>query len=175
MTLDPNCPFCTKPVDEIIFQNRLAKSFYDTKPANPGHILVVPKAHVKTIFDCSAEQFLAIRQLILKVKRFLDRHFQPAGYQIGMNCYPAGGQSVLHAHVHIIPRYQKQGRRQIFPLDKSDHFDPNLELNNPKINGNGLTVQQAWPIEKQILTHLKAKGEKVTLMTKYFNSAEFRH
>lgn len=83
MKYNSKCPFCTKPNDEIIVQNHYAKAFFDTKPANPGHVLVVPKEHVRTIFNCSAIQILAIRKLVLKVKHFLDKNFHPGGYQIG--------------------------------------------------------------------------------------------
>lgn len=167
MKYDSKCPFCTKPNDEILFQNKNAKAFYDTKPANPGHILVVPKEHVSTIFNCSAQQILAIRQLVLKVKHFLDQNFHPGGYQIGMNCYPIGGQSVLHAHVHVIPRYRNQERRQIFPTDKSSNWSHPERYNNPNIQGDGITVKQAWQKEFKVMDALKAKGEKVTFMSRY--------
>ena len=169
MKYNPECPFCTKPQEEIITQNRLAKAFFDTKPANPGHVLVVPKEHVRTIFDCSASQILAIRELVLRVKHFLDRKFQPGGYQICMNCYPIGGQSVLHAHVHIIPRYRGQQRRQIFPTDKSSRWTHATPYNNPHVEKDGISVKQAWPLEFKIMHALKAKGEKVTYMAHYFH------
>ncbi|XIF20150.1 MAG: HIT family protein [Acetilactobacillus jinshanensis] len=169
MKYDPKCPFCTKPNDEIIVQNHYAKAFYDTKPANPGHVLVVPKEHVRTIFDCSAVQILAIRKLVLKVKHFLDRNFHPGGYQIGMNCYPIGGQSVLHAHVHVIPRYRGQLRRQIFPTDKSNLWSNPATYNNPNVQDDGITVKQAWQKEFKIMESLKNKGEKVTFMSHYIN------
>ena len=169
MKSDPKCPFCTKPADEIIAQNWLAKSFFDTKPANPGHVLVVPKAHVRTIFDCSVWQIIAIRNLVNRMKRFLDRHFQPGGYQIGMNCFPIGGQSVLHAHVHIIPRYRGQKRRQIFPTDKSGRWRTSSNVNNPNVSDNGTSVRAAWQTEFKVMRRLKAKGEKVTYMSNYFH------
>lgn len=169
MKYNPKCPFCTKPNDEIIVQNQLAKAFFDTKPANPGHVLVVPKEHVRTIFDCSQAQILAIRELVLKVKHFLDQKFQPGGYQIGMNCFPIGGQSVLHAHVHIIPRYQNQRRRQIFPTDKSSLWQNATQYNNPSVKNNGVDVKSAWQLEFKIMKILKNKGEKVTYMSHYFH------
>lgn len=167
MAKNPHCPFCTKSKDEIIAQNEFAKSFFDTKPANPGHVLVVPKDHVPTIFQCSADQFLAIRDLIIKMKHFLDQNFHPGGYQIGMNCYPIGGQSVMHAHVHIIPRYKEQARRQIFPHDKTAVFPKDSNFYNHEVKDHGITVQEAWPKEFKIMRELKAKGEKVTYMKKY--------
>ena len=111
-----NCFFCklkngefdnssNKP-SKYILENDLALGRFDDFPVNPGHMLFVTKRHVKTIFDTTAEEKTAIFELIDKAKEMIDKEYHPDGYNIGMNCGEYGGQSVMHVHVHLIPRYK---------------------------------------------------------------------
>ena len=99
------CVFCRKPQSEIICENQLAKAFYDHYPVNRGHVLVTPKRHVETFFDATAEELSAINNLIFQVKEILENRYKPDGYNIGVNVNHAGGQTIFHLHIHIIPRY----------------------------------------------------------------------
>ena len=99
------CVFCRKPQSEIICENQLAKAFYDQYPVNQGHVLVTPKRHVETFFDATAEELSAINALIFQVKEILEDRYKPDGYNIGVNINHAGGQTIFHLHIHIIPRY----------------------------------------------------------------------
>lgn len=101
-----DCPFCELPEEEIIVQNRLAKAFYDKYPVNRGHVLVVPKRHVPTLFEASMEEVRAMTELVFEVKQLLDREFRPDGYNVGVNVGEAAGQTVFHLHCHVIPRYR---------------------------------------------------------------------
>ncbi|EEG79130.1 HIT domain-containing protein [Dethiobacter alkaliphilus] len=99
------CIFCRKEGAGLICENELAKAFYDNFPVNKGHVLVVPKRHVATYFKASQEELSAINELIFEVKEVLDAEYQPDGYNVGINVGEAGGQTVFHLHVHVIPRY----------------------------------------------------------------------
>ena len=99
-----DCPFCNLN-ENILFENDLAVAFFDSFPVSKGHTLVIPKRHVKTYFDLSKEEMNAIFELSNKVKEYLDNLYHPDGYNIGFNVLEAGGQSVMHCHMHIIPRY----------------------------------------------------------------------
>ncbi|MCL2603548.1 MAG: HIT domain-containing protein, partial [Defluviitaleaceae bacterium] len=66
---------------------------------------IIPKAHKVTVFDLSFEEWEATKQLIDRVKCYLDEKYKPDGYNVGWNCGEAGGQHVFHAHLHIIPRH----------------------------------------------------------------------
>lgn len=99
------CVFCKKTGSEILCDNELAMAFYDAFPVNRGHVLVVPKRHVATYFEVTAEEMTAINELVITVKGLLDEKYQPDGYNIGVNVGEAAGQTVFHLHVHIIPRY----------------------------------------------------------------------
>jgi diadenosine tetraphosphate (Ap4A) HIT family hydrolase len=77
----------------------------DAFPLNPGHTLVVPRRHVANYFDLSQDEQAAIWRLVSEVKSGLDAKLAPAGYNIGVNVGAAGGQTVDHVHVHVIPRF----------------------------------------------------------------------
>lgn len=100
------CVFCNVPKDEIIAENELALAFFDRYPVNQGHTLIVTKRHVETYFDATLEEKDSITRLLIDVKKKLDEEFHPDGYNIGVNVGAAGGQTVFHLHVHVIPRYR---------------------------------------------------------------------
>lgn len=100
-----DCPFCNLKED-ILFENEFALAFFDSFPVSKGHCLVIPKRHVETYFDLSDEEMSAIFEISQKVKQYLDDKYRPDGYNVGFNVLEAGGQSVMHAHMHIIPRYK---------------------------------------------------------------------
>lgn len=103
MTEKP-CIFChlDRPV---LAENKLARSFYDAYPVSPGHVLITPRRHVRTLFEASNEEIAACFALLPELKALLDGEHQPDGYNVGANCEVAGGQSVWHAHIHVIPRF----------------------------------------------------------------------
>lgn len=95
----------SKKPNEYVLENKLALGRFDDFPVNPGHMEFVTKRHVATFFETTAEEKLAIFELIDNAKKMLDEEFHPDGYNIGMNCGIDAGQSVMHVHVHLIPRY----------------------------------------------------------------------
>lgn len=102
-----DCIFCKKIEEkkECLFENELAFAFFDGFPVNKGHTLIIPKRHVKTFFDLTKEEVAAMKELADKVKEYLDKEYHPDGYNVGLNCGEAAGQTVMHCHMHIIPRY----------------------------------------------------------------------
>ena len=100
-----SCIFCTKSGKGILFENDLAKAFYDSFPVSKGHTLIVPKRHVETFFDATPAELCAINELIFKVKNLIQQELNPDGYNIGVNVGEAGGQSIFHFHYHFIPRF----------------------------------------------------------------------
>jgi diadenosine tetraphosphate (Ap4A) HIT family hydrolase len=100
-------PFLERPESEWIANNELAFAIRDGFPVTPGHALVVPRRLVATWFDATAEERKAIFELVDEVRGQLDAATPaPDGYNIGVNCGEAAGQTVMHLHVHVIPRYQ---------------------------------------------------------------------
>ena len=111
-------PFIEK---EKIHVNEFAYSFYDSYPVSKGHMLVVPKRIVAEIFDLTNDEYEGCFNLVKTVKNYLISEYNPDGFNIGSNCGAAAGQTIFHAHIHIIPRYNgdienpKGGLRNIFP------------------------------------------------------------
>jgi diadenosine tetraphosphate (Ap4A) HIT family hydrolase len=104
--LNNPCIFCHPKEDEILAENEYAQIIRDNSPVSDGHCLVVPKRHIKTLFEATVAENTAFFELILEAKALiLKQGFMPDGYNIGCNNDVAAGQSVFHLHIHIIPRY----------------------------------------------------------------------
>ena len=70
--------------------------------------VIIPVQHRPTVFDLTREEILATFGLLAEVKRWMDDAFRPAGYNVGWNCGAAGGQQLMHAHMHVIPRFVQE-------------------------------------------------------------------
>lgn len=99
-----DCIFCNQ--EELILENELAWARYDKYPVSPGHLLIITKRHVADFFDTTTEERRALNNLLEEAKKMLDRTNSPDGYNIGVNCGEAAGQTIMHLHIHLIPRYQ---------------------------------------------------------------------
>jgi diadenosine tetraphosphate (Ap4A) HIT family hydrolase len=105
------CPFCnplTFKEQNIILENEFCLFLQMPQDILKGSGLIVPRAHRETVFDLSPEEWSATNDLLLKAKILLDDSFNPDGYNIGWNCKETGGQSIPHAHLHVIPRYRDE-------------------------------------------------------------------
>lgn len=100
-----DCPFCHLPEGSVVAESRHAIAIRDRYPVNHGHTLVVPKAHAKTVCDQSAEVHADIWCLVARVRDELRSELNPDGFNVGINEGTAAGQTVKHAHVHVIPRF----------------------------------------------------------------------
>jgi diadenosine tetraphosphate (Ap4A) HIT family hydrolase len=99
------CPFCTLSRERVIFESQFALAIHDAYPVSRGHTLVIPKRHVASFFDCTEAEHAALLKLLALARIEADHQYHPAGYNIGINDGPAAGQTVMHLHVHLIPRY----------------------------------------------------------------------
>ncbi len=99
------CPFCQLEPSRLIAGSSLAIVIRDGYPISPGHTLIIPRRHVSSFFEVSAEERRAMFELLDTQKHVLDQEFSPAGYNVGINDGAAAGQTVPHLHIHLIPRY----------------------------------------------------------------------
>jgi ATP adenylyltransferase len=115
------CVFCA-PQREIINENDAAIAVFDSYPVSPGHALVLPRRHVATIWDLEPAEYDRCFRLVRELYPILAERFKPDGFNVGAFCGEAAGQSVWHAHIHVIPRYSgdtpnpKGGVRHVIPL-----------------------------------------------------------
>ncbi|XZE17519.1 DEAD/DEAH box helicase family protein [Pirellulaceae bacterium SH449] len=124
-------PFLNIPPEKWLLSNQLAFAIYDGFPVSPGHVLVITKRLVPTWFDASPDEQKALMSLVNDVKQYLDSTLQPrpAGYNVGFNAGEAAGQTVMHIHVHVIPRYigdmpdPRGGVRHVIP-SKGNYLAP---------------------------------------------------
>ncbi len=109
------CVFC-KIVDGKIpsakvYEDNKVISFLDILPANKGHCLVVPKKHAQNLIDMDEDDLIATMKAAKKVARALSLSFGNGSFNIVMNNGKEAGQVVNHAHIHLIPRFQKDRLR----------------------------------------------------------------
>ncbi|MDO3380132.1 HIT family protein [Geoalkalibacter halelectricus] len=103
-------------------------SVWEPTPVTPGHTLIILKRHATSFFETSREEQTAMLDLLDKTRRLLLGERNPDGFNIGINDGAAAGQTVMHLHIHLIPRYQgdmpdpRGGVRWIFP-DKAAYWN----------------------------------------------------
>lgn len=100
-----DCPFCHIDTEKIICESNYWFALYDEYPVSKGHTLLIIKRHVSSYFDLTNDEIIEINENIKQIKKILDNEYFPNGYNIGVNCGSAAGQTVPHCHIHIIPRY----------------------------------------------------------------------
>lgn len=114
------CVFC-RPQREILVENAWAIAVYDTYPVSPGHALVLPRRHAVTLWDLEPADYEGCFRLVRELQPVLVARHSPDGFNVGVNCGEAAGQSVWHAHIHVIPRYRgdnpnpRGGVRNVIP------------------------------------------------------------
>ena len=97
--------FMEIPQSQRILESEHFFVISDRYPVSQGHCLIISKSRSRTFFDLSAPEKQELVTVIDDVKRLLDKDDPADGYNIGMNCGPAAGQTIQHFHCHVIPRY----------------------------------------------------------------------
>ncbi|MCF7885625.1 MAG: HIT family protein [Candidatus Marinimicrobia bacterium] len=100
-----DCIFCKKS-SEAVVENEMAYAIFDEYPVNKGHMLIIPKRHFDNYFDATKKEYLAIQDLSHECKNIIDEKYSPDGYNIGVNIGYEAGQTIMHLHIHLIPRYK---------------------------------------------------------------------
>jgi diadenosine tetraphosphate (Ap4A) HIT family hydrolase len=129
MTPPPSrpCPFCQLDPNRILAEDELTVVYRDGFPVSLGHTVIIPRRHFATLFEATEAEQAALLKALAQARDIIDRHHQPDGYNIGINHGQAGGQSVPHLHIHLIPRYRgdkedpRGGVRWVLP-DKAKYW-----------------------------------------------------
>ena len=101
---DANCELCAP--SDVLIENSIAYVRSDNNSLSRGHVLVVPRRHVASFFDMTKEEQDSVLSLLNQAQRLIQKEHAPNGYNIGVNVGKAAGQSRMHVHVHLIPRYE---------------------------------------------------------------------
>tara|TARA_X000001036_G_scaffold323091_1_gene301564 strand:- start:632 stop:1027 length:396 start_codon:yes stop_codon:yes gene_type:complete len=129
MVRDPNnpCLFCNIKESGVAHENNLAYVSYDSYPVSEDHCLIIPKRHIKNYFDLSNDELIACNDLIKIVKEeIIYKDKTVTGFNIGSNIEKTAGQSIMHCHIHLIPRREgdvdnpQGGVRSVIP--KKQHY-----------------------------------------------------
>ena len=124
---DPNnpCLFCNSKQSGLAAENEFAYASYDTYPVSEFHCLIIPKRHVKDYFELSDDEVIACNNLIKQIKdEILSKDLSVKGFNIGTNSGVIAGQSIMHCHIHLIPRRlgdvdnPQGGVRSVIPLNQ---------------------------------------------------------
>ena len=105
--IDPNnpCIFCKIKIQDSIFYNSDAFVTYDSYPVSKYHSLIFPKRHILNFFELTKDELLACNDLIKKIKeKILKDDKSVLGFNLGTNSGKVAGQSIMHCHIHLIPR-----------------------------------------------------------------------
>ena len=122
---DPNnpCIFCNIKKQEIIYENDYAFVSYDSYPVSKFHSLIIPKRHIKNFFDLNDKELYACNELIKKIKLKIENDDNLVeGFNLGTNAGTVAGQTIMHCHIHLIPRRKgdvenpQGGVRGVIPL-----------------------------------------------------------
>ena len=104
---DPNnpCLFCNINSKDLIFDNEFAFASFDSYPVSKYHYLIVPKRHILHYFELTNHELLACNDLIKKIKKKIQSEDKTVdAFNISTNSGVAAGQSIMHCHIHLIPR-----------------------------------------------------------------------
>jgi diadenosine tetraphosphate (Ap4A) HIT family hydrolase len=119
------CIFCNPHKNlKLLTESATAYAIFDGYPISKGHILVIPKRHVSNYFELPFKEQSACWLMVNKVQEILQAEFAPDGFNVGMNINREAGQNIMHASIHIIPRYKgdttcnKSGIRTVIPKQK---------------------------------------------------------
>ncbi|MCW7551203.1 histidine triad nucleotide-binding protein [Endozoicomonas gorgoniicola] len=110
-----NCLFCKMVEGEIptnkVYEDDELLAFRDINPQAPTHILIIPKKHIATLNDTSADDQLLLGKIMLKARELAaEEGLEDDGYRVVLNCNSHGGQSVYHIHLHLLG-----GRQMAWP------------------------------------------------------------
>jgi histidine triad (HIT) family protein len=111
----------------IIYEDDKVMAFLDLSQVTKGHTLVIPKKHYENILECESEDLAHVIKVTQMLSKRIVERLDAKGVNILNNCNEAAGQTVMHFHVHVIPRYSDDDSLKL-------EFNQNLEnLNLPAI------------------------------------------
>lgn len=108
MAADASCIFCKIVAGAIpsfkLYEDPATLAFLDINPGNPGHALVIPKAHAPNLYASDDKDLAAVMATVHKVASAIEKTVQPDGLNLLQANGPGAAQSVFHFHMHILPR-----------------------------------------------------------------------
>ena len=172
-------PFLQIPAEYWVASNALAFAIRDRYPVTDGHTLVIPKNPVPTWFDARRDEQHALMDLVEQVRRDLERSHSPDGFNIGINIGASAGQTVMHLHVHVIPRYSgdmpdpRGGVRHVIP-EKGNYLKPPSPDTASAVGGSRRPALSTGAPDDPFLSHLQlpfARASEVSILAAFVQDA----
>tara|TARA_Y100000768_G_C23588628_1_gene500504 strand:+ start:202 stop:603 length:402 start_codon:yes stop_codon:yes gene_type:complete len=122
---DPNnpCIFCNIKKQDVIYENDYAYANYDPYPVSKFHSLIIPKRHIRNFFDLNEKEIIACNELLKTIRLKIQNDDKLVeGFNVGTNAGIVAGQTIMHCHIHLIPRRRgdvenpQGGVRGVIPL-----------------------------------------------------------
>lgn len=122
-----NCIFCKIAKKEIpgkvIYEDDICLAFLDLSQTTNGHTLVIPKKHYKNFLEVDDDTLAHLSKVTKKLAKKIVTNLNALGVNILTNANEAAGQTVMHFHIHIIPRYDETDKIEINFADRSNDVD----------------------------------------------------
>lgn len=101
-----DCPFCPDKINsKIIEEYGAVFAIGDNYPVTKGHLLILPRRHTPDFFSMTVNEAKDAEHLLRQLReRLLHQDATITGFNIGINCGISAGQTIMHAHIHLIPR-----------------------------------------------------------------------
>lgn len=121
-TDDPDCPFCDiierdDPDAREVYRDSRAVAFFPLEPATLGHTLIAPLRHVPTIWELDRETAAHLGILTLRLAHAIRKAMEPEGLNVIQSNGAAATQTVMHLHVHVVPRWGGDSLGRIWPVE----------------------------------------------------------
>ncbi len=128
--VDVDCHFCRiargEEPAEVVCEGRDWLAFFPLNPATPGHTLVIPRAHVVDLWHADPVLGTELMAAVITVGRAINTALEPEGMNLITSAGGAAEQTVFHLHLHVVPRWSKDGFGRIWPTDRR-YEDMSLE------------------------------------------------
>lgn len=119
------CPFCNREYinTRTIRESKHFLLFHSKYPVSCGHLLIIPKKHYENIWGMKPKHWKEFGEILFESKDWLTKRYKPDGFNVGWNVHKAGGQTIMHSHCHVIPRYEgdvedpRGGIRHVIPAN----------------------------------------------------------
>lgn len=124
---DPGCVFCRiaagTEAARVVGECAETLTFLPRNPVHPGHVLVVPRRHVRDIWDLDEETAAVLSAAVLRAAHSVRSIHQPEGLNVIQSSGAVATQSVFHLHVHVVPRYEGDGFPRLWPEQRETDPD----------------------------------------------------
>lgn len=132
-----DCEFCAiaaggEGAADIACQGRSWVAFFPLEPATPGHTLIIPRAHIRDLWEASPEVGSELMRACISVGRVIWDVLEPEGMNLITSAGETAEQTIFHLHLHIVPRWRRDGFGRIWPLE-TKFKEPDLEGASDKI------------------------------------------